>query len=152
MSARQLTLAEAEYVAHALALELMNYDNEPIPPFHTRSPGVLESCLGEPFQTFDGESLHTSFSRKSAVLFYLVIKNHPFQNGNKRMAVVLTAIFCYVNKRWLNIEPKDLYDIACDVANSKPNEKERFIIVLEKTFGKFTVPLSTIRRAIKNSR
>lgn len=151
MPVRKLTLAEAEYIAHALALELMNYINEPIPPFNARSPGILESCLAEPFQTFDGHSLHPSFSEKAAVLFYLVIKNHPFQNGNKRMAITLTNIFCYVNKYWLNIGPRDLYYIACDVAKSEPKNREHVIKELDKGFKKYLTPPSTLRRIIKRA-
>lgn len=141
---RPLTIKEAEFIAHALAIELMNYEDEPIPPFGTRSPGVLESCLAEPFQTFGGRQLHVRFARKAAVLFYLVIKNHPFKNGNKRMAVVLTMVFFYEHKRWLSIEPKELYEIACDVAKSDPKEKDQIVSRLEKTFSSNSKALSTI--------
>jgi prophage maintenance system killer protein len=85
---RKISLQEAEYVAHRLAVELMPF-NEPIPPFSTRFPGKLESCLEQPFQTFDNKSLYYFFIQKAAILFYLVVKNHPFNNGNKRMAVTL---------------------------------------------------------------
>lgn len=89
--ARPLTLPEAEYVAQ-LTSQLMDF-NEPLPPFQTRYPGKLESCLMLPFQTFDGKALYKHLTRKAAVLFYSVIKNHPFANGNKRMAVMLTQVF-----------------------------------------------------------
>lgn len=152
MAIRPLSIQEAEFVAHALATELMNYENEPMPPFNTRSPGALESCLVEPFQTFGGKNLHATFAKKSAVLFYLVIKNHPFGNGNKRMAVVLTSVFCYVNKRWLIIDNEHLYKIACDVAKSKPTDKDKIITILEKTFKVYLRPLSVINRVIKRPR
>ena len=146
MAIRPLTLEEAEFIAHALAVELMDYDNEPMPPFNTRSPGILESCLAEPFQTFDGKNLHPTFVSKTAIMFYLVIKNHPFSNGNKRMAVVLTTVFCYVNKRWLNVKPEELYKLACKVAKSEPAEKEKVISVLETKFKEFMTPLSVVHR------
>lgn len=148
--ARPLTIEEAEYIAHALALELMNYIDEPIPPFNTRSPGILESCLLEPFQTFDGKNLHSSFVRKCAVLFYLCIKNHPFQNGNKRMAVVLTAVFCYLNKHWINIGTRDLYDIACLVAASQPRNKDDVITSLEKKLNDDIIPISRFGRIVRS--
>jgi len=40
----KLTIAEVEYIAFSLAQELMEY-GEPIPPFDTRYPEKLESCL-----------------------------------------------------------------------------------------------------------
>jgi death on curing protein len=151
MSFRPLSLREAEFVAHALATELMDYVGEPIPPFNTRSPGRLESCLAEPFQTFGGQNLHPTFVRKAAVLFYLCIKNHPFENGNKRMAVVLTTVFCYVNKRWLTIDNKALYDIACLIAESKPAEKDEMIAALEVGFKNTIMPVSRARRLFTNA-
>ncbi|MDP1719176.1 MAG: Fic family protein, partial [bacterium] len=80
---KPLTIAEVEYIAHSLAKELMTWD-EPIPDFGTRFPNVLESCLLTPFQRFGGKSAYSSFLKKASMLFYLMIKNHPFQNGNKR--------------------------------------------------------------------
>jgi len=57
------------------------------------------------------------------------------------MAVVLTGVFCIVNNKVLNISPKVLYDIACEVAKSKPHEKEVIIKALENTFQKIYASL-----------
>lgn len=126
---KQLSLAEAEYVAHALAKELMDFD-EPLPPFTTRYPGRLESCLAQPFTTYGGDDLYKSPHEKAALLFYLVIKNHPFENGNKRMAVTLTLVFLYKNSAWIDASPDDLYKIACSVAESSPDRKDYVLKVL----------------------
>jgi death on curing protein len=147
---KPLTLNEAEFIAHTLVKELMDFEDEPIPPFNTRYPGILESCLLEPFQGFGGKDLHPTFERKAAVMFYLVIKNHPFENGNKRMAVVLNQILCYKNKRWLDIPPLDLYNIATDVAKSKPKEKDDILNALDKTFNKYIKSLAFIDRLTSN--
>jgi len=136
MTIRPLYIKEAEFIAHRLAVETMNFEDEPIPPFDTRSPGKLESCLLEPFQTYDGKILRYHFKSRAALLFYLIAKNHCFSNGNKRMAVTLTMVFCYVNNRWMNIHPKALYKIANDVAESKPEERKVVLETLEKFFGK----------------
>lgn len=66
-------------------------------------------------------------------MFYLVTKNHCFSNGNKRMAVMLTIVFFYVNKRWLDVPAHNLYKIACEVATSKPSERE----VMQKALKMF---------------
>ncbi|HJP95976.1 MAG TPA: type II toxin-antitoxin system death-on-curing family toxin [Candidatus Saccharimonadales bacterium] len=146
MKIRQLDLADAEFIAHALALRLMDSDSEPIPPFHTRHAGKLESCLAEPFQTFDGKFLHRTFAERAAKLFYLITKNHCFENGNKRMAVTLTLVFFYTNKRWIHATPEELYLIACKVAESKPQDKDIVHELLTETFRKFTTPLPQGRK------
>ena len=89
---RLLTIEDIEFLAHSLAIELMGWD-EPIPPFRTRYPDKLESCLNTISQTFGGKELYPSLAEKAAVLFYLLIKNHPFQNGNKRVAVTALLVF-----------------------------------------------------------
>lgn len=134
MTIRRLDLLDAEYIAHSLAVELMNSASEPIPPFNTTDFKKLESSLNEPFQTFSGKHLHRTFAERAAVLFYLITKNHCFSNGNKRMAVTLTAVFCYVNKRWLNIAPLELYNIANIVAESKVDDRENIHKILVAIF------------------
>ena len=131
---RRLMLADAEFIAHDLTRELMNYD-EPIPPFATRYPGKLESCLINPFQTFDGKPLYRGLIRKAAVLFYGVIKDHPFVNGNKRMAVTLTLIFLFFNNKWLETSPYELYEMANAVAKSKPESRDKVLDLLVRYFN-----------------
>lgn len=138
MTFKPLTIDEAEFIAHRLCVELMNREDEPIPPFDTRSPGKLESCLAEPFQTFDGILLHRGFARKAAVLFYLVIKNHCFSNGNKRMAVALTASFFYINNRWLDVNATALYRVARSVAESSPRIRDEVTEILTDFFREHT--------------
>ena len=122
-TAQQITLGEVEYVAHRIAQELMEY-GEPIPPFDTRYPEVLESCLKQPFQKFDSKSLYPTIERKGAVLFYLMIKNHPFKNGNKRVAVVTLLYFLSENERWLEVDNVMLYQFAKKIAVSDPSDRK----------------------------
>lgn len=72
-----ITVSDVEYLAHRLAKEHLSF-NEPIPDFSTRYPNILESCLLTPFQRFGGKSLYPSLASKAGILFYLMIKNHPF--------------------------------------------------------------------------
>jgi prophage maintenance system killer protein len=67
--------------------------NEPIPELIGDNLEKVESCLTSPFQTFQGLDLYRGFVAKAAVLFYLLIKNHPLRNGNKRMAILTLAYF-----------------------------------------------------------
>ena len=125
---KQINIAQIEYIAHRLAQELMEC-GKPIPPFDTRYPDKLESCLKTPFQTFDRKSLYKSFETKAAILFYLMIKNHPFQNGNKRVAVLTLIYFMYENKRRLKVSNSKLYEFSKKVAASEAKDKD--IVVSE---------------------
>ncbi|MDO8742964.1 MAG: type II toxin-antitoxin system death-on-curing family toxin [Candidatus Azambacteria bacterium] len=119
---KKLSITEIEYLAFSLAQEFMVY-NEPIPDFTTRFPNILESCLLVPFQTFDRKPAYKGFNDKAAILFYLMIKNHPFQNGNKRIAMTALFVFLHKNKKWLKVDQKELYNFAVWVAESPPKLK-----------------------------
>lgn len=129
-SLKKITVADVEYIAVALAKELMEWD-EPIPDFGTRFPNVLESCLAVPFQTFERKSPYRGFWGKGAILFYLLIKNHPFQNGNKRIAVTTLLVFLSLNGYWIKTTPKNLYEFAKWVAGSGPERKSEVVAAIE---------------------
>ena len=66
------------------------------------------------------------------MLFYLMIKNHPFENGNKRIAVMTLIVFLAINDKWLTVGRDNLYKIAVYVAESKPNTKDVIVENLNK--------------------
>ena len=128
---KQVTVLEVEYLAYSLAKELMSWD-EPIPEFESRFPNILESCLATPFQMFGGKSLYKGLIPKAAMLFYLMVKNHPFKNGNKRIATTTLLLFLSENKKWLKVDQVQLYRFAKWVAESDPNVKDATIDAIEK--------------------
>jgi death-on-curing family protein len=133
---RTLRIEEIKYLAHRLAIDTMNW-NEPIPEFETRYPHVLESCIATPFQKFERKSLYTGISGKGAILFYLLIKNHPFQNGNKRLAVTSLLVFLYKNNKWLKVSGKELYNLAVWVAESPAFAKNQMIDSIDTFIKKY---------------
>lgn len=127
----RITVKEIEHVAFRTAREIMHY-NEPIPDFKTRYPDRLKGCLSTPFQTFDKKNLYPSFISKISILFYLMIKNHPFQNGNKRIAMT-TLFYALLKKgKWLSIDNQSLYNFAIWVTESPPDAKEEVVQYIEK--------------------
>lgn len=126
-----LELNEVEYVAHRFAKEWMNW-NEPIPDFRTRFPHILESCLVTPFQSFGGKPAYAGLAGKGSMLFYLMIKNHPFRNGNKRIAVATLLVILYKNKKWLDVDNQEFYNFAKWVAESSPKFREETISAIQK--------------------
>mgnify|MGYP001594990357 CR=1 FL=1 len=130
-SIRWLTPEDFEYVCFDLARELLTYQ-EPIPDYSTRDNGLLESALGAPSQTFDQKLLYPTLQKQATILFYSLIKNHPFRNGNKRIAVMALLAFLSINAKWINIKPKKLYETACMVSESLPNKRNEILDLLEK--------------------
>lgn len=135
-----LSVAEIEYVAHALAKQFMTW-NEPIPDFDSRLPGILESCLVTPFQSFGGKDVYRGLIGKSSILFYLMVKNHPFKNGNKRIAMTALFYFLYENKKWLRVDNQELYNFARWVAESNPKLKEETVDAVAKFITTYIVNL-----------
>ena len=133
---RGLTVKEVEFIAHDLAKKTMAWD-EPIPNFSTRFPNILESCLNTPFQRFNKRSLYKGFVSKAAMLFYLMIKNHPFQNGNKRVAITTLLLFLYKNHKWLDTSNETLYRFAVLVAGSPPELRKEITELIEGFIEKY---------------
>jgi death on curing protein len=117
---QRLSVDEVRDFAHRVALEmsLQEIAEEPIPEFETRYSGRLESCLHTPFQAYAGHEFYDTLPRKGAVLFYLLIKNHPFANGNKRIAVVTLLLFLLKNDFGLQMDYDAMYSMAREVAES----------------------------------
>lgn len=130
MRSKKLTIKEVEYVAHRLAKETMSW-SEPIPDFSTRYTNQLERCIEAPFQTFGGRQLYPGLIKKASILFYLMIKNHPFQNGNKRLAMTTLFIFLFQNNRWLKVDNQELYNFALWVAESNAKLKDDTVRAVE---------------------
>lgn len=131
MNITHLSNKEVEYVAHKLAHELLEW-GEPIPPFTTRFPGVLEQCLAAPQQTYARKDLYKGLLGKASILFYLMIKNHPFQNGNKRVAVMTLLYFLSKNGKWVRVDTQEFYNFAKWVAESNPKVKNQVVDAIEQ--------------------
>jgi len=135
---KEFSIAEVEYMAFSLTRELMSF-NEPIPDFSTRLPNILESCIVMPFQRFEKKSFYKGLLEQSAILFYLMIKNHPFQNGNKRIAIATLLLFFYKNNKWLKIDNKEFYNFAVWVAESPAKLKAETVKAVEKFIKSYLI-------------
>lgn len=128
---KNITIADVERLSFKLARKILKF-NEPIPNFSTRFPNILESCLAVPFQKFSGKDIYKGLIGKSGVLFYLMIKNHPFQNGNKRVALTTLLCFLYKNHKWLTVSDQECYNFAMWVAQSPAKLKTEVVLGIEK--------------------
>ncbi len=86
--------------------------------------GRLEATLAAPRQTMFGEELYPDVLSKATILFYLLIKNHPFLDGNKRTAFLALMRFLNINGYTLSATNDELYQFTIDVASSVSTKEE----------------------------
>jgi death-on-curing family protein len=90
----------------------------------------LDSIIGALNQSIGGQDVYPSIEEKAANLLYLIIKDHPFVDGNKRIASILFLYFLQQNNFHFKInKEKKLNDNAIValtllVANSDPKDKD----------------------------
>ncbi len=93
----------------------------------------LKGILGNIYQTFGGKELYSSLEEKAAHLLYFIIKDHPFIDGNKRIASFLFVYFLDKNNYLYKangekkINDNALTALALLIAVSNPDEKDKFI-------------------------
>lgn len=84
----------------------------------------LQSILSNLDQTMFGDELYRSVEEKAANLFYMVIKDHPFSDGNKRIGSFLFLLYIQLNKLPLKIDNIGLTALALLIAESDPQQKD----------------------------
>ena len=93
----------------------------------------LASILANIEQSFGGSELYPTIEEKSAHLLYFVIKNHPFTDGNKRIAALLFLFYLSRNNYFLNkngdrkFNNNALVALALLIAESNPKDKDVMI-------------------------
>ena len=133
-----INIKEVECILFELARTRLKYD-EPIPEFNARYPNVLESCLLVPFQTFSKKMLYKGLIDKAAVFFYLMVKNHPFQNGNKRIAMTTLLVFLRKNGKWLKVGIQEFYEFTMRIASSPAENKSEYFQITAKFISRHLI-------------
>lgn len=89
-----------------------------------RDLGLLSSAVAMPAATFEGEHLHEDlFAMAAAYLFHLA-KNHPFVDGNKRIALAASLAFLWINGQRVEAQEDDLVDLVLGVADGSVSKAE----------------------------
>ena len=92
----------------------------------------LESIINNIYQSFAGQDLYTSIEEKAANFIYLIVKNHVFVDGNKRIAATLFIYFLnyygilYKENNKV-IDNNTLTALTLLIAESNPKEKSVMI-------------------------
>ena len=110
--------------------------------FANEKDDSFKSSIGQIYQTFGGEDLYPSVEEKAAMLLYLVVKNHSFSDGNKRIAAMLFLWFMEKNgvlysadgrKR---IADNTLVALTLMIAESRTEEKDVMVKVVVNLINK----------------
>lgn len=92
----------------------------------------LDSIIGNIYQSFGGQDVYKSIEEKGANFLYLIVKNHVFEDGNKRIAATLFIYFLnfygilYKDGKQ-TIDNNTLAALTLLIAESNPKEKDVII-------------------------
>ena len=104
--------------------------------FANEKDDSFRSSIGQIYQTFAGEDLYPSVEEKAAMLLYLVVKNHSFSDGNKRIAAMLFLWFMekngilYGKDGSKRIADNTLVALTLMIAESRTEEKDVMVKVV----------------------
>ena len=99
--------------------------------------GSLQGILGNVYQTIFGQDAYETIEEKAAHLLYFIIKNHPFNDGNKRSGAF--AFIWFLKKAEIQFEqkinPAALTALTLLIAESNPTEKDKMIGIVLLLLG-----------------
>lgn len=116
-----------------LKQELINKGEATVLFAQEKKKGNFEGIFESVFQTVFGEDAYPTIEEKAAHLLYFVVKNHPFNDGNKR-----SGAFCFI---WFlqktsypfqnKVSPETLTVLTILIAESNPSDKEKMIGIVK---------------------
>jgi prophage maintenance system killer protein len=126
----QLTYSEARAFLDSIESSEQNAN------FARERSGSFKGILAAIYQTFDGVELYPTVQEKAATLLYLIVKDHPFFDGNKRSSAALFVYFLDRNNALRDksgrqiIANNALAAITLMTALSKPAEKDQIVLLV----------------------
>ena len=133
------TKEEPFHATYDNAMEAINHLKEKFGGsalFANEKDDSFKSSIGQIYQTFGGEDLYPSVEEKAAMLLYLVVKNHSFSDGNKRIAAMLFLWFLskngilYAPDGHKRIADNTLVALTLMIAESRTEEKDVMVKVV----------------------
>lgn len=101
------------------------------------SPGVrdlalLESAVAAPEASFGGEYLHATLPEIAAAYLFHLAQNHPFVDGNKRIAAASMVMFVYLNDADLDCDEDGLVELTLGVASGRITKAAAAVFLTER--------------------
>lgn len=101
----------------------------------------FKAIIGNIYQTFEGREVYPSLEEKAAHLLYFTIKDHPFVDGNKRIASFLFIYYLSKNNYLYRpsgekkINDNALTALTLLIAISHTDDKETLIKIVTNILG-----------------
>jgi death-on-curing protein len=92
--------------------------------FGLRDRGALESSVAQPLQAFDGSDLYQGLVAKAAAIGYFLASNHPFVDGNKRVAHAALVVTLRLNGYRLHASVDEQEQVMLRLASGRLSRAE----------------------------
>lgn len=89
-----------------------------------RDPAALASAVARPRATFNRRPLYPSLFEKAAALLESLCQNHPFVDGNKRVAFAAAGLFLERNGWVLDCDEDEAVRFMMQVASGQVRKDE----------------------------
>jgi death-on-curing protein len=136
----RITKEELEYVAKLFSDYMKEEQEGNNSAYEVRNTGKLESSIAQPFQKIGGKDLYSTLVSKAAMLYYFCIKNHPFEDGNKRMGIFALITYLADNGYWLDTTNEELFNMTVRTAASGMKEKDQVVGEIETFVEENIIP------------
>lgn len=84
-----------------------------------RDRGLLQAAVAMPQSTFGGNDLHPGPAGKAGAYHFHLCANHPFIDGNKRVAVAAAEVFLLINGHELSVSDDEIEELTMGVATGQ---------------------------------
>ena len=101
-----------------------------------RDLALLQSALGTPETTFEGNYLHTDVFEMAAAYLFHIARNHPFVDGNKRTGLMAALVFLGLNDLELAVDPAALYELVTGVATGAVSKAQIAVFFQQHSRGR----------------
>ncbi len=89
-----------------------------------KDEGLLLSALGQPESGFGDEYFHKDLYEMAAAYLFHLVKNHAFNDGNKRIAALAGAVFLQVNGLIVTADEDEFEKLVLDAAQSLVSKEQ----------------------------
>ena len=96
-----------------------------------RDPGILESALYRPQSGY-----YQDLAEMASALFESLLMNHPFLDGNKRVAFFCTDVFLRINGHYMEVDDEEAYIFLMDLFESGTCDYEHLLPWMKNSIKK----------------
>ncbi len=87
-----------------------------------KNEGLLRSALAQPESGFGEEYFHKNIYEMAAAYLFHLVKNHAFNDGNKRIAAVTAAVFLQINGYVVIADEDEFEKLVMAASGKAPKE------------------------------